>query len=152
MLKSFVLTKVPLKIFSMAEIALLKEENYRLDSNGKATSYPRQLSVPENFRYAFEMKMREYDSDYRLDISTNGWRHLKNATKIRNRLTHPRNIKDIILSSHDMSEVLLAFDWITYNIMCSQAKGIEVLTGKITKKPGEVYYNLIEIISKYKDI
>jgi len=152
MFKSYSINNIASGIYDIGEISLLKEENYRLDSKGKVNSYPRQFSVPENFRFAIEMMMRGDDKDFKIDVSSNGWRHLKNATKTRNRITHPKNIKDYALSSHDMSEVLLAFEWVKYNIMRAEARAIEAVCGRIKQEPGEAYKNIINIMSKYKDI
>lgn len=111
--KSMVLSRFPehRKFFRDAEIALLKDEQYTLNSKGEAYAQPKYLRTDENFRFAIHMFMRGMPAEPELDLNSEGWQSLKRALMVRHRVTHPRDVSDLDISDAEFCDVKNAYGW-----------------------------------------
>ena len=101
--------------FNEAEISILKEETYELTTKGTAKSrqgYPKTL---ENILFAFYVYGKVFKSIFEPDVRSNGWQSLQQAMKIRNRITHPKNINDMNISDEDIKILDNASKWFQDN-------------------------------------
>jgi hypothetical protein len=61
------------KRYTIAEIALLKDEAYTLDAQAQRLVHPKFLPTDANFRFAMNLYARDYQPEYALDVADNGW-------------------------------------------------------------------------------
>jgi hypothetical protein len=119
--------------FSNGEIAMLREESYSLDGEGKVSSRMRMISPPENFRFALAMVMKATLPGFQMVITAEEWNALKRATVIRNRLTHPRMAGEMTVTDEEIKQVHHAFVWANASAVRGLSQAVEVLlreTGK----------------------
>jgi len=104
--------KVLPTIYTDAELAVLKEEQYGVREDG--TAHTRPLSVPTlaNLRFAVAMVVR-HPPGLRFSLDTGGgeWRALRDALQIRHRVTHPRTIEDSTIADDDLGALIAGGFW-----------------------------------------
>lgn len=110
--ETLVLAKNPLERykFTPGDISMLEEQTYDVDGKGKVRKRKIFLKTANNLRFAFNVSAK-LTLDFNLDASGKGWESYKKAVKIRNRITHPKNISDLNISKEEMSTVREAFMW-----------------------------------------
>lgn len=113
--------------FTDAEISILKEETYELTKKGAAKSVQRYPKTLENIRFSFYAYAKVFKSNFILDVDNNGWQSLNEVMKIRNRITHPKNIKDISISDKDIKVIDQAAKWFQENSVSIRKKKYMVL-------------------------
>lgn len=126
LLKDQVLVLFPYrrKYYTDAEVALLREETYQLDMNGKAVIRPRFLPMEENFKFALEMYIRGTPVPLEMNLNSDGWAAFKASLKIRHRVTHPRIPEDMKVSESDLSQLELAYRWVHATISKNTARAL----------------------------
>jgi hypothetical protein len=101
--------------YSLSELALLREESYRLNHRGDVEVVQNFLRVPENLLFAWRMARAGTRSNRQIDLGGEGWRCLKESVKVRNRLTHPRSEKDLEVSGDEIDALLKCYVWVLEN-------------------------------------
>lgn len=97
--------------FRREEIALINEESYYLANNGKVKTGRAYLDSKSNFRFVFKILARAKKSDFELDVSGIEWNNYQEAIKIRNRITHPKKLEDLIISEEDYEKAFKVYGW-----------------------------------------
>lgn len=97
--------------FSHAELAMLREEKYELNfDTGKAVvktnNYPK---FNPNLRFAFSCLAKSCEATFDLDESIR--LQLKQFEDIRNRLTHPKKVKDLEVSNGELDICIRVHHW-----------------------------------------
>jgi hypothetical protein len=97
--------------FSHAELAMLREEKYELNfDTGKAVvktnNYPK---FNPNLRFAFSCLAKSCEATFELDESI--MPQLKQFEDIRNRLTHPKKVKDLEISNGELEICIRVHHW-----------------------------------------
>ena len=105
------LAKVTQVVFTDAEIALIREEQYELDNKGEVQTRQKFLRPAANLRLSFKVYAKATDSSYELDVGGIGWDSYLKALAVRNRITHPRYERDIEISDEDLDVIQKAFQW-----------------------------------------
>ena len=96
-------------LFSEAEVSLLRGVSYELKDTGEAASKQRFVRFAPNVRLAIRAFALASGYDGRLDYSTAGWQALREAARVRNRITHPRTPADLDVSDADLEAVTWVF-------------------------------------------
>jgi hypothetical protein len=97
---------------TQAEFALLREESYEAAENGEAvTRGGRFIPLDRNIRFAFAVTAKCFGSAYKLDTSGQGWKAFREAIRVRNRLMHPKQPADLVLSESEFQAVREAQLW-----------------------------------------
>jgi hypothetical protein len=97
---------------TQAELALLREEAYEVADNGEAvTRTDRFVPLDRNMRFVFAIATKCFGSPYNLDVSGRGWQAFREAIRVRNRLMHPKQPTDLILSDSEFQAVKDAQLW-----------------------------------------
>jgi len=94
------------------EIALIKEEDYELDDTGAIKTRKARLKFFGNFRFAFAVGAKAAGVNYQLDVGGDGWRSLRDAVPVRDRLTHPKRATDLVVTDAEVRNVMAAFMWV----------------------------------------
>ena len=96
-----------LRHFSLAQLAMLRDESFYIDSSGRPQTQPKFTPLESNFRFAADLFLHRPHKDLPLaaDWGSSGWQSLKGGLRIRNRLTHPRSSSDLTVSDEDLRSV-----------------------------------------------
>lgn len=118
--------------FSPAELAILREETYSLDKDGKATTKSGFASTEANVRFAIQTYIRLHEPEFSVDVGGEGWAAFKAALQIRHRLTHPTLAKSLEVTDAELETVKLASEWFEDQAVGEQAKSLGRVAQKIT--------------------
>lgn len=97
--------------FTDAEMALIKDESYRLARGGKVTTAPARLPKVEAFLFSLEMYSKFWGYPLGSLREGNGWDSFCRALNVRDRLTHPQTASDLEVTSDELSAVAQAAEW-----------------------------------------
>jgi hypothetical protein len=118
---AFTLKKIALgkpELFTSAELAILREEDYQLTASGDVRVGRRFPRTAENLRFAFAAFMRFHGTASALP-KDEGWDAFVAAVEVRNRITHPKRVEDLELSDRDVTTVRHAAHWVALNVLIS---------------------------------
>jgi hypothetical protein len=101
---------------SIAKVALLAEIAFQPGRTGKLEEAPEPKTQFVNY---FAFTLRTYaeacgmgDEDINKFFSDNAFDQLQRATKVRNKLTHPKQLGDVTVTEADVLNVTNAFHWV----------------------------------------
>ncbi len=111
-LKAYVIAEVEGGRFeaSRAEIAVLREEDYRLTDRGKPKTSQALLRSLQNLKFTFDIFARAHGVE-RPDFGVEGFEVLREAVQVRHRVTHPKATADLDVSDEELSLVDEAWSW-----------------------------------------
>lgn len=113
-LASFTLEAIkdlPPRVFTPAEISILKEEGHRLDEKGEVKTTRNHQTLQSRLLYNTNCYLRLFGLTYKIDVGNNGWNSLKKLIKVRHRLMHPKSITDLEVSDVDVQDSSEALNW-----------------------------------------
>lgn len=102
---------------SKQEAALLSEESFELNDKGEPISKTQYVQLPKNLKFAFGSMAKVFDAEYDLKINDNGWATFLAAIRIRNRITHPKQVQDIVISDKEMDVLGKATLWFADSVL-----------------------------------
>lgn len=118
---------------SLAEQALLRDEAYSLDRQGRpATDTKKFLSTAANLRFAFDTFAKVLGSSFRLVVAGPGWQSFRRLIEVRHRLAHPKAAAALEISEKDYDDFDAGFEWFItqYKTLLNETSaGIERLRG-----------------------
>lgn len=80
-------------------------------SSGREIIKVFRLSFLENITFTIELYAFANYLSMKIDKNSAGWKLLKESVKIRNRITHPKNSKDIFVKKTELNKVFKAHKW-----------------------------------------
>ena len=92
------------------QLAVLREETYEIDNRGRAKTRTFFANADKSIRFVLNT-FAELNSADSPDYGTTGWESLRDSIRIRNRLTHPKNRDDMIVSDLELSQVMNGGRW-----------------------------------------
>jgi hypothetical protein len=92
--------------------AALKAETYSVTDTGRIISQPRYLSLAATVRLTTRLA-QSVNSEFEVDFGDRGWSALKATIALRNRLTHPKRLDDLEITSDDVSQAWTSLLWLT---------------------------------------
>lgn len=94
--------KIGIGNFSERQIAWLKEETYE-------QKFPR---FEDNFKFAFQAMPAVVGIKFDLHLDRDpGWHSFRIALMVRNRITHPKRIQNMIVSDEEILHAVKALSW-----------------------------------------
>lgn len=111
-------------IYSLGEIAFLKEEAYQLKNRGEVEAKQRFIRVSENLLFAWKMYFRGVLPDFSPTLDGEGWKGLQHSLKARNRITHPRSPSDLDVNQDDLKALSDGFDWVVRTTFQNMARAL----------------------------
>jgi hypothetical protein len=93
------------------EEAALSEISYQVNDQGRIAEQARYLPLMATIRLTARIA-EKLASNAEIDFSGQDWTHLKEAIRIRNRITHPKCRADLILSDQDIRISIGALFWL----------------------------------------
>jgi hypothetical protein len=97
---------------SEAERAFAQEQEYRLTDSGDVEIRRTKISLEANLRFGFKLMAKSGSILSELDVSGSEWQSFRRAAKIRDRITHPKSVADLIISDEDYNDVSVGFGWV----------------------------------------
>ena len=150
---SFYLRKFSLEspeVFDSGEISLLKEESYFLNNKGQVSITTKFLPTPEGFKFSLQMFLKGNHPDFNIDTNSAGWKLLNETMKIRNRITHPKGKKELIISDVEIKKIRKASTYFLSVFTKNLIESIKYLKSKIEKLKIESEKNR-KILKKIRD-
>jgi hypothetical protein len=96
---------------SNKEISMIFEESYYVSENGNVGSRPCYAEASRNFRFALKVFEKTFGYGMSFVFNDKGWASYLKGLQIRNRLTHPRTVSDIVISDEEHEIINEVFDW-----------------------------------------
>jgi hypothetical protein len=103
---------------SIHELVVLEGTQLEVNDNGDVTSKPLYPAFLSNIKLTFRTFSKSIGSSFNLNLAGQGWQHLREAVKVRDRLMHPKEVTDLQVSDAEIEATKKAFDWflISYNL------------------------------------
>ncbi len=92
------------------EVLALSEVTLTVDKAGKLHSHPRFLTTTASVRLVSRIAHR-IAPDHQINFGGGEWSLFQEAIEVRNRLTHPKDLSDLILSEEQTVTCTNAFYW-----------------------------------------
>ena len=86
------------------------DTEYEVDDRGEVVEAVAKISLARNIRFAVALNRRAHGVSEPFDASVEWWSCLKEAIRVRDRLTHPKMPQDLDVSGDDIVKVLKARD------------------------------------------
>jgi hypothetical protein len=118
---------------SPEEIVLLKEKSCSIGSSGKVTCSQKFIPFKENLLFTLDLCSRFLNRNAFRDTNDAKWKDVVALIKIRNRITHPKKLEDLEISSHEVDIFNRAQDWLrkAFQSMFIDPDLLEKLKGQI---------------------
>lgn len=100
------------RALSLGETALAREEDYELSDKGEVLERQSRLPFLKNLRFAFHLLQKTSGGERHLDLATDGWQALQRATRVRDRLMHPKWPPDLEVTDQEVHDTLRAVVWL----------------------------------------
>jgi len=97
---------------SEAERAFAMERVFKLMPSGDVEQQAAKIPLETNIKFAFKLLAKAGSASTVLDISGTEWQSLQGAIKVRDRITHPKNISDLTISDTELSDAMIGFNWL----------------------------------------
>lgn len=132
---------------TLYELVALEDANLEIDGKGNVTMRPAFPKFLNNLQFAFKVYSKSIGSDFQLSLGGVGWESLKKAVKIRDRLMHPKEPIELVVSSGEVRTTRNAFDWFFFSYsLCSLyaekalclKSGDNAGTGRIVKQISKI--------------
>jgi hypothetical protein len=109
-----------LRTLLIAEMIMLDGMSFDIDDKGEVVARPVFIKFLNNIKFSFRVYSKSIGSSFALNLEGNGWRKLRDAVKVRNRLMHPKMITDLDVTDVEVEATKKAFDWFFINYaLCS---------------------------------
>jgi hypothetical protein len=98
----------------------------RLDDKGRPTSTRHFLAFPNSVLFSLQIYAKNHGAAFQVDRSTSGWRALRDAMRLRDKVTHPKSSASLEVSEDDVEVLKQASQWWQETLMslftaCHQA-------------------------------
>jgi hypothetical protein len=97
-------------LFTAAERAQLEEVSYPI-TDGKAGESRYRARFRDSLKFAVNAFHKAIRLQSDVKYEGKGWESLCEARKIRDRLTHPKSLKDLTLTDDEIKKVGAAVEW-----------------------------------------
>ncbi len=98
-----------------AELALMVEEDHELNDKGEIITVRAKVPITKSIRLAFKVFARANFCDYELTTGDHRWDSFKRGLKIRDRLMHPKNVEDLVVTDDDFDILIDTITWFEEN-------------------------------------
>ena len=105
---------------SFGDRLVAQEEAFELGDDGVVKQRAGKLRTISNIRFAFKFYAKAYENDFELDVASRGWQCLRRSLKVRDRLTHPKKLSDLLVADDEYTDSVKTFIWFERQIMRAQ--------------------------------
>ncbi len=100
---------------SPEEIVALREIEVSIDDKGNIKERPKFIPAKNSVVFSISSIVKQHEADFNLDKG-GGWNDYQTALKIRDRLMHPKNHRDLNVTDIELSQVKNAYEWFTVEL------------------------------------
>ena len=93
------------------EVVLLKDEDPYVKDDGTIGVRSAKIGRKNNFRLTVRCYVKVFGFSSSLDVKIAGWQSFVEAAKIRDRITHPKSVNDLLPTDDDMELVANAMNY-----------------------------------------
>lgn len=93
-----------------ADLALT-EQSYQITANGEVVEAIKFVPMTTSIRLIVR-QAQLIAPNLEIDFNDSGWQSLQQAIALRNRLTHPKDLADLSVTSTDLTTAERGFDWL----------------------------------------
>jgi hypothetical protein len=129
-----IVAKSPRMTLHHKDLMMTSEFTYDLSESGEIKKRRAKLRLAPNVRYAFKLFKQHFGVSYELDVGGQEWQFFLKSIKVRDRITHPKQLSDLSISDNELIEVFVVTDWFTFNFGEIMAQSVEKLLEKLTAK------------------
>lgn len=105
-----------LSVYSAEEISVLREKNYFLNQKGgieRQDSFERILPM---MLFSMRAYAKLHRTTFSPDTGAHGWEAMRKYVKIRNALTHPKTLDDLVVNKEKTEISSAANEWFQRNL------------------------------------
>ncbi len=99
------------RVLMPEEVVLLKDEDAYVKDDGTIGIRSAKIGRKTDFRFAVRCYVKVFGFSFDLDVNTIGWQSFVKAVKIRDKIVHPKSVKDLQPSDDDMVLVVDAMNY-----------------------------------------
>lgn len=96
-----------------AEVLLLEEREFTLEDSGALREKSPKLKTLPNLRFTLAMLVKASGCDWAPKYGGAGWAAVNAAIRTRDRLMHPRELKDVEVTDEQVQDAVRAMAWFT---------------------------------------
>lgn len=96
---------------NVPDLAMLKGSTFYLNDKGEVQEKEKHFRIQDNLKFTVKSVNRVLGSSIDLGIGTQDWTNFFGTVKIRNNVTHPKNLSDITISDEDLERIRSVNSW-----------------------------------------
>ncbi|KUJ51825.1 hypothetical protein [Chryseobacterium sp. JAH] len=117
---------------NISEYSILTEESYELKGNGDIKTGSKAINILDNIKFTFKTINKLFNGNLDFGVGSTNWEKLIIAKNVRNRITHPKNEKDMIISDDEILICEEVCSW--FNILIHDCFNLFIESGNRIKK------------------
>jgi len=94
---------------NQAERAFAQEQEYKLADSGDVEIRRTKISLQANVRFAFKLLAKAGSVEQQLNVSSSEWQAFRRAITVRDRITHPKSVSELVITDEDYNDVSVGF-------------------------------------------
>jgi hypothetical protein len=98
---------------SPSELLALAEKTWDVRDKGDVSIQPRFIPLPNNVRFTVRIVAKGHGIPLDVDFGSRGWQAFRDAVAIRNRITHPKSPRALLISKRELRTLFRAEEWFT---------------------------------------
>lgn len=95
----------------VGEMVILKGSSFDLNDKGEVQEKEKYFRIKDNLKFTVNSINHVLGSRIDLGADTKDWSNFVNAVKIRNRITHPKELADLNISDEDLACIDSVNSW-----------------------------------------
>ena len=107
---------------SQIELNAIFERSYAVAENGSVREIAKFLPTLTTIRMLAAVIARDFPT-FDPDFKGESWRRVRAAIEIRHRITHPKSVSDLDITSEDAKSAEAAFNWVLAFVQLAAAAG-----------------------------
>lgn len=97
-------------------LLFLNNKKYEINRNGKINERLLQIRLKDDIKFVFDQVTSIKGHKLHTGFEDSGWSKVISIISVRNRLTHPKSVDDMNVSSNEENDCKLAFNWFINNL------------------------------------
>lgn len=104
--------------FTIAELAMLQEENYSLNNKGAVSTQRKFLPTGENFLFAMNTHLKRISGvELGIDLGGVEWQSFLKALQVRHRIVHPKSVSELTISDSEKEAIMKVSLWFNRTVI-----------------------------------
>jgi hypothetical protein len=93
------------------KMRFLTEQNETVNRSGRVVNVPYHVPLSRSIPYVFRIYADVHWLEFEVDTTNHGWTCFLKAAKVRNRVTHPKCVQDLVVSDEEVCIMLHGVKW-----------------------------------------